>query len=345
MRVVDLRSDTITKPTPEMRKAMFEAEVGDDVFGEDPTVNKLEAMAAERFGKEAGLLVASGTQGNLLGALTHCGRGDEMIVGEKTHMASAEGGSAAAFGGITTHTLQQDSRGRFDLDELESAIRPDDFHYPPTRLIGLENTANASGGAVLTPEYMEAVGEIAQRNDVKVHVDGARIFNAAVYLEAPASELAKDADTVSFCLSKGLSCPVGSVMVGSNEDIHVARRWRKAVGGGMRQAGVIAAAGVVALETMVDRMAEDHANARKLAMGLAQIPGVEIDPDSLQTNLVFFKMHATDPGEVVRRCEERGVRGLSERPMVRLVAHNDVDSDDIDYALEVIEDVFKDFAN
>ena len=345
MRVVDLRSDTITRPTPEMRKAMFEAEVGDDVFGEDPTVNKLEAMAAERFGKEAGLLVASGTQGNLLGALTHCGRGDEMIVGDKTHMANAEGGSAAAFGGITTHTLPNDERGRFDLDQLEAAIRPDDFHYPPTRLVGVENTANASGGAVLTPEYMEAVGEVAKSNDVKVHVDGARIFNAAVYLETPASELAKDADTVSFCLSKGLACPVGSVIVGSNEDIHAARRWRKAVGGGMRQAGVIAAAGVVALETMVERLAEDHANARKLAKGLARIPGVEIDPDSLQTNLVFFKMHATDPAEVVRRCEERGVRGLSERPMVRLVAHNDVDSDDIDYALEVIEDVFKELAS
>ena len=271
MRVVNLRSDTITMPTPEMRKAMAEAEVGDDGKGEDPTVNRFEAMAAERFGKEAGLLVATGTQANLLGALTHCERGDEMIVGDKSHMANSEGGSAAAFGGITTHTVPNGERGEMDPDELEAAIRPDDFHYSQTRMIGVENTFNASGGTVLALEYMEAICEIARRNEVKVHLDGARIFDAAVHLETPVSELARDADTVAFCLSKGLACPVGSVIVGSNEDIHVARRWRLALGGGMRQAGVIAAAGVVALETMVERLAEDHANARKLALGLARI--------------------------------------------------------------------------
>ena len=344
MRVVDLRSDTVTQPTPEMRLAMAEAEVGDDVSGEDPSANRLEALAAEMMGKEAGLFVSSGHMGNLVGALVHCGRGDEMIVGDKTHICNAEGGSAAAFGGITTHTLRNDERGMLDPDEVEAAIRPDDFHYPPTRMIALENTANACGGAVLTPEDTAAIGDVAKRHEVALHIDGARIFNSAVYLETPVSELVKDADTVTFCLSKGLSAPVGSVVCGTHEMIEQGRRWRKALGGGMRQVGVVAAAGIVALETMVERLAEDHANARKLAKGLSEVPGIEIDPDSLPTNLVFFTTTVKPLDEVIRRVEERGVRGLNERPKIRLVTHYGITSDDIDYALDVIDTTFREFA-
>jgi threonine aldolase len=267
-RIVDLRSDTFTQPSPEMREAIYKAELGDDVFGEDPTVNRLEKMAAEIFEMEDATFVASGTMGNIAAAMTHCTRGDEMIVGEKSHMYNAEAGAASALGGISVQSIANDSRGMIDLDELRSKIRPDNIHYPPTRLIGIENTANHCGGSALTAEEVQSVVAVAKERDVKVHVDGARIFNASVALETPVSQLVAGADTASFCLSKGLSCPVGSVLVGSHEDIEVARRWRKAMGGGMRQVGIIAAAGIVALETMVSRLAEDHTNARKLAFSI-----------------------------------------------------------------------------
>ena len=344
-RIVDLRSDTFTQPSPEMREAIYKAELGDDVFGEDPTVNRLEQMAAEIFEMEDATFVASGTMGNIAAAMTHCTRGDEMIVGEKSHMYNAEAGAASALGGIAVQSIANDSRGMIDLDELRSKIRPDNIHYPPTRLIGIENTANHCGGSALTTEEVQSIVSIAKERDIKVHVDGARIFNASVALETPVSKLADGADTVSFCLSKGLSCPVGSVLVGSHDDIEVARRWRKAMGGGMRQVGIIAAAGIVALETMVSRLAEDHTNARKLAVGLSNIDGIICDPDSYPTNLVFCDVSAKNPSEILQKMDEQGVKALSLPGGWRLVTHYGITSDDIDYALDIIANVFKEHAS
>ena len=281
MREVDLRSDTVTHPSPEMRRAMYEAELGDDVYGEDPTLNALEAKAAERLGKEAAVFVASGTMGNLVSVLSHAQRGDEIILGNKAHIFRSEAGGASALGGVSFHTIPNDSRGMLDLDDIQAAVRPNDPHMPRTALVCLENTQNMCGGATLTQDDMKAVADVAHANGIPVHVDGARIFNAAVSLEAPVSELVKDVDSLTFCLSKGLSCPIGSIIVGSEDYIMEARRWRKMVGGSMRQVGVIAAAGLVALDSMVERLAEDHSNARKLANGLAEIPGISIEPDSL----------------------------------------------------------------
>ena len=262
MRVVDLRSDTLTRPTDAMSRAMAAADVGDDVFGEDPTVNRLEEMAADRMGKEAALFVASGTMGNLVSLLTHCARGEEIILGSFAHTFYFEQGGSAAVGGIHPRTLPNQPDGTLTVSDIEGAVRPDNVHFPRTRLIVLENTHNLCGGHPLDIDYMRAVGDIARRHSLKIHVDGARFFNAAVALDVPAAKLAADADSVSFCLSKGLAAPVGSVVCGNHDFIAEARRARKILGGGMRQAGVLAAAGIVALNEMVDRLADDHANAR-----------------------------------------------------------------------------------
>ena len=340
MRVVDLRSDTVTHPSPEMRRAMYEAELGDDVYGEDPTVNRLEAMAAERLGKEAAVFVASGTMGNLVSVLSHAGRGDEIILGNRAHIFRSEAGGASALGGVSFHTVPNDSRGMLDPDDVRQAIRPNDPHMPRTAAVCLENTQNACGGAALTQDDMHMIAAVAHEAGIGLHVDGARIFNAAVALEAPVSELARDADSVTFCLSKGLSCPVGSVIVGSQDFIQEARRWRKMVGGSMRQVGAIAAAGVVALDTMVDRLAEDHANARKLAEGLAEIAGISIDPDALPTNLVFFDVERDDWPQIHRQLVDRGVKGGGGAKRWRYVTHYGIDESDIDYVLETVRDVF-----
>ena len=337
MREVDLRSDTVTHPSPEMRRAMADAELGDDVFGDDPTLNRLEAMAAERMGKEAAVFVASGTMGNLVSILTHAGRGDEIIIGDKAHIFRSEAGGASALGGVAYNTLPNDNRGMLDMDELEAAIKPPNVHFTRTAMIGLENTHNACGGAPLTADDTAAVAEIAHRHGVPLHIDGARIFNASVALETPVTELVKDADSVTFCLSKGLSCPIGSIICGSADFVEGARKWRKMVGGGMRQVGVVAAAGIVALENMVDRLNDDHAAARRLAQGLAQIPGIEIDPDGLPTNLVFFKITGGDPALIMDEINKRGVRGGAAYGDWRFVTHYGIDSDDIDYALDVMD--------
>ena len=345
MRVVDFRSDTVTHPTPEMRKAMAEAEVGDDVQGEDPTLNRLEAMAAERMGKEAAVFVASGTMGNLVSVLAHAQRGDEIILGDKSHIFRAEAGGVSALGGVSFHTLPNDDRGMLDPERVEAEISPNNVHYASTAVIALENTHNGCGGVPLTPEDIKVIGDLAHRHDIPLHIDGARIFNAAVYLETPVSELVQDADSVTFCLSKGLSCPIGSIICGSQEYIEKARRWRKVVGGGMRQVGIVAAAGIVALESMVDRMAEDHANARKLAQGLVNVPGIHIEPEKLPTNLVFFDITEGDSTELSRKLNERGIKG--GRPGVRrwrFVTHYGITSDDIDYALDIVEDTFREYA-
>jgi len=285
---IDLRSDTVTKPTPGMRRAMFEAHVGDDVYGEDPTVNELEARVAALLGKEAALLVPSGTMGNLVAVLSHCGRGDEMILGDLAHIFLYEQGGSAAVGGVHPRTLRTLPDGTLDLDEIAERIRGDNDHYPVSRLICLENTHNRCGGRALRAAYVDAVGELAHARGLRLHVDGARIWNAAVALDTPVSRLVAAADSVSVCFSKGLGAPVGSAVVGSRAFIQRARRMRKQLGGGMRQAGVFAAACLVALDEMVARLAEDHTHARLLAEGLAAIPGVDLDPATVETNIVYF---------------------------------------------------------
>ena len=342
MKIVDLRSDTVTLPTPAMREAIYRAEVGDDVYGEDPTVNRLEEMAAERLGKEAALFVASGTMGNLVSLLSHCGRGDEFIVGHLAHTFLYEAGGSAALGGIHPRTVPNQPDGTMDLADIEAAIRPENVHFPRSKLVCLENTHNRCGGAVLTPEYTKAVCELAHRHGLAVHLDGARIFNAAVALGVDVKELVEDVDSVQVCLSKGLSAPVGSVICGDKEFIYEARRNRKIVGGGMRQAGIIAAAGIVAMEQMVDRLAEDHANARRLAEGLAEIPGLAIDLDRVQTNIVIFDLvsERLTPAELQARLDERGVKLLAiEGRRLRAVTHYGIEAEDIEVALGVIREV------
>ncbi len=336
MDIVDLRSDTITKPTAAMRKAMAEAEVGDDVFGEDPTVNLLEDMAARRLGKEAGLFVASGTMGNLVSQMTHCGRGDEMILGNQNHIFYYEQGGSAAIGGIHSRTLPNEPDGTLDLKAVEEAVRPDNVHYPVTRLIVVENTHNRCNGSPIVPSYMHRLGDLARKYDVKIHVDGARLFNAARALGARTWKLVERADSVSICLSKGLGAPVGSVVCGSNEFVARARRIRKVLGGGMRQAGVLAAAGVVALTEMVDRLVEDHSNARKLAYGLSEIKGLNIDPDSVKTNIVYFEIdrNGTTAARLCEKLEKEGVRVLpTEANRLRAVTNYHIDEKDIDRVL------------
>ncbi len=341
-RIVDLRSDTVTQPTDEMRQAMANAIVGDDVFGDDPTVNRLEAMAAERLGKEAALFVASGTMGNLVALLTHCGRGHEIILGDQSHTFINEAGGSSALGGIHPHTVKNQPDGTMALADLEGAIRHEgNVHYPRTRLICLENTHNYCSGTPLTIEYTRAVGELAHSHGLALHIDGARIFNAAVALGVDASELAGPADSISFCLSKGLGSPVGSLLCGSRGFINEARRQRKIVGGGMRQVGILAAAGIVSLEKMVDRLADDHANARRLSEGICTIPGLVCRP--VHTNIVFFdlapsaKINAED---LATALEQKNVRMLAmgDRAL-RAVTHCWIDAEDIDVALKAMRQV------
>jgi threonine aldolase len=341
MKVIDLRSDTFTHPTPEMRQAMFEAEVGDDVYREDPTVNRLEMMAAARMGKEAALFTTSGTQGNLIAVLTHTNHGDEIIVGDEAHILWYEVGGAAALGGVTMRTVPNDSCGRLNLDDIDRAIRANDIHYPETRLLCLENTHNRCGGAVLTTDYTNEVCNLVHTRGLKVHLDGARIFNAAIALGVPAHALVQNSDSVSLCLSKGLSAPVGSLLCGSKNFIERARKFRKMLGGGMRQAGIIAAAGIVALETMIDRLAEDHSNARRLAEGLASIKGITLAQDDIPTNIVMFNLSPElSIAEFVEGLERAGVKvGLRDGHPFRAVTHRMVSSSDIDEALTRIEAV------
>ncbi|HYA78933.1 MAG TPA: low-specificity L-threonine aldolase, partial [Candidatus Nitrosopolaris sp.] len=290
MECIDLRSDTITRPTPAMREAMAMAPVGDDVYGEDPTVNRLQEMAAERMGKEAGLYVASGTMGNLTAILSHCQRGDEVMVGSKAHTFLFEAGGISALGGVHSCQLPNQPDGSLALEHIRAAIRPDDPHEPISRLICLENTHNRCGGTCQSVEYTREVAAFAHERGLKVHLDGARIFNAAAALGVPAKALADAADSVTFCLSKALCAPVGSVLCGTKEFIARSRRIRKMLGGGMRQAGILAAAGIVALETMADRLGEDHARARRLADGLRAIPGLVLENATPATNLVFVSL-------------------------------------------------------
>jgi threonine aldolase len=339
VKIIDLRSDTITLPTEAMRQAMYQAEVGDDVYQEDPTVNRLELIAARMLNKEAALFTASGTMSNLVAVLAQTHPGDEIILGSEAHMFWYEVGGVSAFGGVVIHTTPNNPDGSMDPDTVVGAIRPKNIHHPPTTLLCLENTHNRCSGAVLTPKYTSRICQLAHQHGLRVHLDGARIFNAAIALNVPASELARDADSVCFCLSKGLSAPVGSLLCGTREFIDRARKWRKMAGGGMRQAGIIAAAGIVALETMIDRLAEDHATAHHLAQGLARIPGIDITPERIQTNIVMFQAPALAPTpEFIQRSDECGVKLIHRGGRwVRAVTHRLISSADIDEALSRIE--------
>jgi threonine aldolase len=336
-RVIDLRSDTVTQPTAAMRAAMEAAEVGDDVYGEDPTINRLEAMTAEMLGKEAGLYVASGTMGNLIAVLSHCGRGDEMILGDRAHIFRAEQGGAAALGGVHPFIVPNQPDGTLDPDDVKAAMRADDPHNPITRLVCLENTQNFCGGRALDTAYMDAMGALAHDHGLKLHVDGARLWNAAVALNESPARVVAAADSVSVCLSKGLAAPVGSVVVGDGAFIAKARRMRKAVGGAMRQAGVLAAAGIVAITEMVERLADDHANARALAEGMAQIEGIEIDPSTVETNIVFFTLADTrlTPMQFAQALRAHGVRiNASASRRLRAVLHYQVNATDVPVILD-----------
>ena len=342
MKVIDLRSDTVTLPTTEMREAMMQAELGDDVFGEDPTVNKLEAMAAEKVGKEAGLLVSSGTQGNLVCILSHCQRGDEVVLGNLSHTYRFEAGAVSAFGGVHVYTIANDEWGGLDSTAVEQAIHPDDPHFPRTRLICIENTNNLCGGTALGPEDMAPLAKVASSHGLPMHLDGARIFNAAVARGVDVKELTRSFSSLSFCLSKGLACPVGSLVCGSEEFISTARRIRKALGGAMRQAGIIAAAGIVGLETMVDRLSEDHGNARLLAEGLAEVPGLRIDLEKVQTNLVMVQVEREIENGIVGVLEAQGVKVLDRgHGKLRLVTHYGIDEEDVGLAVEAFREVMK----
>ncbi len=336
-QVIDLRSDTVTLPTEAMRRAMYEADLGDDNSQEDPTVNKLQEMAAERMGKEAALLVTSGTQGNLVGILSHTQHGDEVIVGDEAHCLLYEQAGAAYIGGLQMRPVPN-HRGHMDPEDVEAAIRPpENIHFPHTSLLCLENTHNRGSGAVLTPQETKALAEVAHRHGLAVHLDGARVFNAAIALGLPATALTADVDSVTFCLSKGLSCPVGSLLCGSEEYIAQARRMRKLLGGGMRQAGIIAASGIVALNQMVDRMAEDHANAKVLAQGLANIPGIVTDPNIVETNIVFFDVPDVPPAQFLSLCQGRGLRFQNTAgSRYRMVTHHGIERADIDAALAIV---------
>ncbi len=339
MPAIDLRSDTVTQPTDAMRRAMAEAVLGDDVFGEDPTVGRLEKLAATITGKEAALFVPSGTMANLVSLLTHCGRGDEIILGDQAHIFYYEQGGSAQVGGIHPRTVPNQPDGTLDLDALRHAVRPDDPHFPCTRLIALENTHNRCNGSPLPPAYLEQVAALAAEHGLKIHVDGARIFNAAEALGVPVANLAANADSLSFCLSKGLAAPVGSLVCEDRDFIARARRQRKVLGGGMRQAGVLAAAGIVALETMTARLAEDHANARHLADGLSERPGIQLAPAIVRTNIVYINLSPSAPpaAQIVGRLQDRGILVLPTGPQqLRAVTHYGISRENIDRALNSV---------
>lgn len=332
-RTIDLRSDTVTLPSAEMRQAMVDAPVGDDVFGEDPSIKRLEAMAANITGKEAAVYVASGTMSNLVAILAHCGRGDEAIVGSEAHILHYEVAGAAAVAAVQLRTVPNDARGRIAAADVQVAIRAENVHMPSTSLLCLENTHNRCSGAVISREDTQALADVAHRNGVRVHIDGARIFNAALAARTTVAALAEPADSVGFCLSKGLGAPVGSVLCGSGEFIGRARKMRKMLGGGMRQGGVIAAAGIYALQHMVDRLADDHANAKLLAQGLAALPMIDLDPDSIETNIVIFGV--PDSLVFARAFARAGV--LTTMPIpgrLRMVTHYGIERADIEDCLE-----------
>ncbi|HKJ27484.1 MAG TPA: low-specificity L-threonine aldolase [Anaerolineales bacterium] len=338
---LDFRSDTVTKPTPEMREAMYQAAVGDDVYGEDPSINMLQELAADMTGKEAALFVPSGTMGNLASILSHCKRGEEIIVGRKAHIFLFEAAGASALGGVNINTIPNQPDGKLSLEDIEQAIRPDDVHQPITKLVAMENTHNRCNGASLSQSYTENLAEYVHSRGLKLHIDGARIFNAAVDQNISVKNLASPADSITFCLSKGLSAPVGSLICGSQEFIKTAHRVRKQLGGGMRQAGIVAAAGIVALESMTDRLRDDHRRAKSLAQGLSTIPQVVIELENQHTNMVYFSLEpelGVSLSTLRNSLHEKGlfIGGGSDR--IRMVTHYWITDASVQQALELIEE-------
>jgi threonine aldolase len=339
-KIYDFRSDTVTRPTKDMRQLMAEAEVGDDVYQDDPTVNALQLKAAHLMGKEDALFVTSGTMGNLLPTLAYCQRGDEVIMGTKGHTFLHEAGGVSVLGGVVIHTVSNQTDGTLNLTDLEGALRSDDIHEPPSRMVIIENTQNSCGGMALSVEYTNQVAAFARRHKLAFHIDGARIFNAAVKLGVPVSELVDRANSVTFCLSKGLCCPVGSVLCGTHDLIEHARRLRKMVGGGMRQAGVLAAAGIYALDNMIDRLAEDHQRASLMAAGLAEIRGLSLTKGSPHTNMIFVKVNEESRLSSSRLVEELRNNGIlvneSGKSELRFVTHHDVGDEAVETCLKVL---------
>jgi len=336
MQHIDLRSDTVTRPGPAMREAMATAEVGDDVYGDDPTVNRLEDLAAERLGFEKAIFATSGTQANLLALMSHCQRGDEYIVGQQAHTYKYEAGGGAVLGSIQPQPLVHSADGSLDLDRVASYIKVDNIHFAKTRLLCLENTI---GGQVLDPDYLQQARAFVDQHGLLLHLDGARIFNAAVKLEIPVTEIARHFDSVAFCLSKGLGAPAGSMLCGSSQLIHQARRWRKMLGGGLRQAGILAAAGIYALEHHVQRLADDHANAESLARGLATIDALEVDLQRLQTNMVFAKIRNQQAAALADYLAGKGIL-MSPGLPVRFVTHLDVSAADVEAVIGAVQEFF-----
>ena len=338
--VIDLRSDTVTLPTPAMRQAMYAAEVGDDVYGDDPTVLRLQETAAAMLGKEAGLFVTAGTQGNLVSILAQVARGEEILVGDSSHVQVNEAGGASVLGGVVIAPLPAAADGGFEPQQVTAAVKGSDYHQPRTRLLCLENTHNASSGrASDRSPHSASWPRPAMPLGLRVHLDGARLFNAAVACGVSAAELAAEVDSVTFCLSKGLACPVGSVVCGKRAFIAEATRWRKMLGSGMRQVGVLAAPGLVALETMIDRLADDHANARRLAYGLAEIDGLELDPAAIETNIVRFGVPAGSGFEIADRLRAAGVLINPGQSDLRMVTHYGIAADDVDATLQAMRQV------
>ncbi|MBW6463670.1 MAG: low-specificity L-threonine aldolase [Firmicutes bacterium] len=337
--MIDLRSDTITMPTVAMRKAMAEAEVGDDVYGADPTINRLQELSAEMMGKEVAMFVPSGTMGNQIAVLTHTRPGTEVILEADSHIYYYEAAAASVFAGIQPRPLAG-RRGSMPAELVEWAIRQDDIHLPPTSLICLENTHNRAGGTVVPLKDMQAVYEVANRYKIPVHLDGARIFNASVASGVPVKDYTACTTSIQFCLSKGLGAPVGSIIAGPADFIEEARRWRKRLGGGMRQAGIIAAAGIVALETMVDRLAEDHENARLLADGLASLKGIDFNPDEVDTNIVIVKPTTMSIEQLGDELEKRGILTVVIEPdRVRFTTNKEVNRDDIEKTITAVKEI------
>ena len=341
--LIDLRSDTVTRPTPEMRKAMMEAQVGDDVFGEDPTINALQEKAANLLGKEAALFVASGTMGNQLSIKAHTQPGDEVIIEAGAHAMNFEGGAGAVLSSVQFFGIPG-NRGVFDAEQVEAAIRVDDVHFPVSRLIVIENTHNRGGGSIFPLKNILRIREVADRRGLRMHMDGARLWNACVASGISPREYAAPFDSVSVCLSKGLGCPAGSLVAGSRDFVKRVHRFRKLVGGGMRQIGFLGAAGIYALDHHINRLEEDHRKAKRMAMELAKIRNVLVRPEEVETNLVFFDVSPSErtAQEVAAAVREKGVRvHPTSKTRIRCVAHLDVSFADIDRALEVIHSVMK----
>ena len=341
---VDLRSDTVTHPSPEMRRAMYEAELGDDVYGDDPTVNELQDRAAEKLGKEAGLFVSSGTQGNLVSVLAQAQRGDEVLVGDQCHIMNGEAGGTMVLGSVVLYPIKTDEFGYIEPELIQAAVKPRDYHMPPTRLLTIENTHNGSSGRALNADQMKAMADAGHDKGLNVHLDGARIFNAAVALGVPVSDLTENVDTATFCLSKGLSCPIGSIVVGSKDFIEEADRWRKMLGSGMRQVGIVAAAGLVALDSMIDRLQEDHDSARHIADQKSEMKGISVDPEHIQTNIIRFGVPDHTGDQIAARLLEEGVYINGGDSHLRIVTHYGVSAEDYEFTISALDRVMKEIS-